>query len=64
MRSIIQFIKEAYAELKKVQWPTQKELIRYTIAVVAISILVAIFLGALDQVFRSLVEVYILNIRN
>ena len=48
MTSPIQFLKEARSELTKVVWPTRRETIRITIAVILLSLAVAIFLGAVD----------------
>ncbi len=56
------FLKEAKSELYKVNWPTQKQIIEYTIAVLIISLVVALFLGSLDMLFSRLVETYFLNI--
>ena len=53
-----QFIKEARAELTKVVWPSRKETIRITIAVVAISLGVALFLGAIDLGLTKLLEYF------
>jgi preprotein translocase subunit SecE len=61
MQKIIQFFLGAKAELAKVSWPSRKELIRYTILVVVISLLVALFLGLLDMLFSYLVENFILQ---
>lgn len=43
-----QFIREVTSELKKVTWPTRQETIKLTIAVVAISVAVGVFIGGLD----------------
>ena len=48
MASITGYLKEAYTELKKVQWPTNRETIRSTLVVVGISLAVAAFLGVVD----------------
>jgi len=45
---IERFFKEAKTELTKVKWPTQKELIASTIAVIIISLVFAFFLGIVD----------------
>ncbi len=58
--SPITFGKEATAEIKKVTWPTRAEIIRLTVAVVAISIIVGIFLGAIDLLLTKGLE-FILN---
>ena len=45
---IISYIKESKDELKKVVWPSRKETIKYTLLVIGISVVMAIFLGAID----------------
>ena len=60
MTSPIQFIKEAKAELTKVVWPSRQETIRITLAVIGLSVAVAVFLGAVDFGLTKLFE-WILN---
>jgi len=55
------FLKEARAELMKVNWPTKQQTINYTLAVVGISIAVALFLGGLDWFFEYLLKTFILK---
>lgn len=45
---IITYFKEVRVEIKKVNWPTRSETIRYTLIVLGISIGVAMFLGSID----------------
>ncbi|XOU95063.1 MAG: preprotein translocase subunit SecE [Candidatus Kerfeldbacteria bacterium] len=45
---LISYFKESKEELKKVVWPSKKETIKYTILVIGISFVTAVFLGALD----------------
>ncbi|MFA5644706.1 MAG: preprotein translocase subunit SecE [Patescibacteria group bacterium] len=52
MEKLTNYIKESIIELKKVSWPSKKETYRYTLLVIGISILVAVFLGALDYIFN------------
>lgn len=59
MGKINNYIKESIIELKKVTWPTKKETYRYTFMVIGLSLLVAIFLGALDFVFNLGLETLI-----
>lgn len=56
MANPIQFIKEAKAELTKVVWPSRKETMRITIAVIVLSLAVAVFLGAIDFGLNKLIE--------
>ena len=50
--SITNYIKETKAEFKHVVWPTRKQAIAYTIAVIVISVLVAYLLGGFDSLFQ------------
>ncbi len=50
------FIQEALAEIKKVAWPTKEETYNYTLAVILVSIAVAIFLGGLDYLFSNIIK--------
>ncbi|MBY9021846.1 MAG: preprotein translocase subunit SecE, partial [Candidatus Lokiarchaeota archaeon] len=45
------FIKEAMAELKKVIWPTKKDLKNSTIVVISTIIIASIFIGLIDIFF-------------
>ena len=49
MGKITDYLAEAKAELKKVQWPTRQEATRHTIMVIAISLGVAAFLGIFES---------------
>lgn len=58
---IIQFLREAKAELMKVNWPTKKQTANYTLAVIGVSIAVAAFLGSLDYFFNYLLKTFLLK---
>ena len=58
---ITTFLQESKQELSRVNWPTQQETARLTLVVLALSVLVAIFLGALDYLFAYLLETFLLN---
>mgnify|MGYP004564428979 CR=1 FL=1 len=48
------FLKDVKAELKKVIWPTPKQLVNNTLAVIAIVIVVGVIVFALDVCFEKL----------
>ena len=50
------FFKDFKAELKKVIWPTPKQLINNTVAVVTIVLITTVIVFALDVVFKALNE--------
>ncbi len=53
------FVKEAMAELKKVIWPTQKELKHSTIVVITTIIIASIFIGLVDIFFTKALTLFI-----
>lgn len=46
----VQFFREIALELRKVTWPTRAETIKLTAVVVAVSAVVALYVGGLDIV--------------
>ena len=59
MSKIFSYLKEVKTELFKVVWPTRKEALKMTFVVVIFSVLVALFLGAVDLGLNKLIEVII-----
>ena len=55
----IQFLRESKFELKKVKWPTRKELLASTAMVIFLVLIVAFFLGLIDfgliKIIKSIV---------
>ena len=50
------FIGESIAELRKVEWPTQAQLIQGVVVVLIACVIVGIFLYTADLVFKRLVQ--------
>ena len=54
-----QFLRECKIELKKVKWPTRKELLASTAVVIVLVLLVGLFLGLIDvgliRIIRAIV---------
>ncbi len=53
MNSFINYIKDTVAEMKHVSWPTNKQAITYTVLVVAVSAVAAVYLGLFDYLFQQ-----------
>ncbi|MDU3190911.1 preprotein translocase subunit SecE [Veillonella parvula] len=53
-RGFGKFFRGVKAELKKVVWPTKKELINYTIVVFLVTIFIALIISVLDGLFAQL----------
>jgi preprotein translocase subunit SecE len=45
---IVQFLRDSKTELKKVKWPTRKELLASTSMVIILALILALFLGLID----------------
>lgn len=54
--SIISYIKEVGSETRNIKWPTRKQIISYTLIVIALSFLLAAYIGALDAAFAKLLS--------
>jgi len=55
----LKFINQSKQELKKVVWPTKKQVINFTSVVIGVSIITGLFIGGLDYLFTQLVGLII-----
>ena len=53
------FIKDSVQELKKVNWPSRADTQKYTIFVIAVSILFSVFLGFWDMIFIGIIKILV-----
>ena len=51
-----EFIREVIVEFRKVTWPSRQELINSTAVVIAVTVVLAFFLGAVDIGLARIVE--------
>jgi len=56
VKKMSSFFKGVRGELKKVSWPNRKELINYTIVVIAICAIIALVVGLFDAGFHRLLS--------
>lgn len=59
MSSIISYLTSSIDEVKKVSWPTKKEVTNLTINVIGVSLAVGLFVSIFDYIFKELLT-YIL----
>lgn len=52
LERIKQYFKEVKIEMNKVKWPTKNQTVNYTLVVIGVSAVVAVFLGTLDYIFN------------
>lgn len=55
----IGFLGEVKTELKKVNWPSRKETLKYALLIFGLSLFVAIYLWILDYIFVFLLDKFI-----
>jgi len=58
---VFKFLKEAKVEARKINWPTKKETINYTLIVIATFLLTALILGGFDYLFTKFLNKFILK---
>lgn len=56
MSRVVNYLKDTRAELKHVSWPTRRQAVSFTIVVVVISVVTALYLGFFDFIFTTLLE--------
>lgn len=59
--SFIQYLRDTKGELTHVSWPTRKQAVAFTILVIILSVLTAIYLGAFDTLFTTLIKNFIVR---
>lgn len=55
------FVQESWQELKKVEWPSQNQVIQGTVVVLVACIVVGLYLYANDQVWKQVVSKVLLG---
>ena len=57
MNKISKFLKDVGAELQKVTWPSKQEIIGSTWVTIIVSVIVALFIGVVDQALTAIIKV-------
>ena len=57
----VNFMRESIAELRKVEWPGQSQVVQGTVVVIIACVIIGSFLYLCDQVFSKLVEKILLG---
>ncbi|HEC78655.1 MAG TPA: preprotein translocase subunit SecE [candidate division WOR-3 bacterium] len=59
INKVIDYLKKVYMEMRKVTWPTRKELTNSTIVVIIISAIVALIIFVLDTIFSNVLRLFL-----
>ena len=62
IKRFTQFLREVWAELKKITWPSRPELTESTFVVIVSVFVMTIFIGLVDQVFNILLRLFATSI--
>jgi preprotein translocase subunit SecE len=57
----VAYMRDVREEMRKVTWPTRKQVVRDTIIVVAISLAAALYFGVIDYGLSELLGIVITN---
>jgi preprotein translocase subunit SecE len=57
---VAHYLKEVRIELGKVNWPTREQTVKYTLAVITLSLFFALFFAALDYVFTRIINTFVI----
>ena len=58
-RKVMRFLRESRAEMKKVFWPTKKDVWYSTLVVIGLTVVVGFYLGVVDAVLTRLLALFI-----
>lgn len=59
MSRIIDYIKDTRGEMRHVSWPTRSQTLVFTVLVIVLSVVTAIYLGVFDYLFSRALEFFI-----
>lgn len=59
MSRFAQYLKDTRTEMKHVSWPTTRQALIYSLLVIGISIVAALYLGAADYLFTGLLDLVV-----
>jgi len=59
MTKITNYFRDTFAEMKHVKWPTQNQTLIYTVLIVAICAVTAVFLGLFDYAFSQGIDLIV-----
>ncbi|OQA42614.1 MAG: preprotein translocase subunit SecE [Chloroflexi bacterium ADurb.Bin325] len=56
---IAEYLRDTRGELRKVSWPTRQQTINLTLIVLAVTVVMAAFLGTVDFLFATLISLIV-----
>mgnify|MGYP003521749551 CR=1 FL=1 len=56
MNALMNYFKDVRSEMRHVSWPTRNQAITYTVVVLGVSVVTALYLGAWDYLFSALIQ--------
>lgn len=59
LKTVVNFVKESYIELKKVTWLSKKEVVVSTAVVVVLIIVLSIYVGVIDFILARIVSLFL-----
>lgn len=60
MNQFINYLKDTRAEMKHVSWPTRRQAMVFTVVVILVSVVTALYLGFFDYIFSLILQKFII----
>lgn len=60
MNQFINYLKDTRAEMKHVSWPTRRQAMVFTVVVILVSVVTALYLGFFDYFFSLILQKFII----
>ena len=54
--SLLTYVEQSWSELRKVTWPTPRDTTNLTIAVIVMTVAIALFLGLVDEILLRIIQ--------
>lgn len=54
-KKLTAYLRDSKEEIKRISWPSRKDITRYSVLVIVLTILTAAFFGGLDIAFNKLI---------
>ncbi len=56
LETLSSFLRNVRAEIKKVSWPSQSEVITMTILILGMVILLSAYIGGVDSIYKRIIQ--------
>ncbi|MGH2403987.1 MAG: preprotein translocase subunit SecE [bacterium] len=59
---VVQYLREVWIELNRVEWPSRREMISMTIVVIIVLLVMSVYLGSFDYMYTVVIKRWLLRL--